>query len=721
MQRFLQFKLKTNSLFIRLLVSFLVVIGLLISFNFYSFSFFRDNIHNEIIEYNNANLKNTTEGFEKHFQLLNNLVLGLYINDNVQLLLNNKNIDYYTSRQVNRDVQNVMSTPLLFMDNLVLYFKDSSLILDKGGSTNAETMFSKFYKTDVYPYDFWKRQFTESYSFQIYPAADFSEITFENASSSKGKLFPLIIKNKIFPDFYITAFVDAEKLIHAYHRSINENFYILDQQGTRIFSSNLTNERELPQFEGNENYTKHADYYYFYKKGDFTGLTYVNIIPVNNISSQIDRLNHALILLFIAAIAVSIIASIFFSMQIHNPVKQIIHSLKHFNNREPVRSRIKEFQDIHSDLSNKNSLLRNYAYTNKLKKINSNFHELKDFIVGNKQFIVILFQFTFKNRFHTEFDADTDRAINFIREHISRTLLEKYIDANTFQIESNQILSLIFAENSEAELVESLEQLKRVLDLDRDFYYLTIAVSTVHKHSSEFNTAYEQVIKHIQQRKLSDETQIIWGQENRTAAYALTSTLEKEFEMYLQSGNDSEIIRFIHRLFSMMHKKNAVAADYHQIAEQLCKKAIRTVTEKNLYQELNYSVDKLSDILTDCHNVSQLEQFLEQLLSHSADLIKQTKEARDVITSFVYEYFENNYSEDISLDSVAEKMNITGGYLSSYFKEKTGKNFIDYLNEVRINKAKEILLQSNMKIQDIALRVGYQNMNSFNRMFKKFS
>src|SRR5690606_35193461 len=91
------------------------------------------------------------------------------------------------------------------------------------------------------------------------------------------------------------------------------------------------------------------------------------------------------------------------------------------------------------------------------------------------------------------------------------------------------------------------------------------------------------------------------------------------------------------------------------------------------------------------------------------------------ITTFVYQYLEEHYAEEISLELVAEKLNISGGYLSTYFKEKDGRNFIDYVHEVRIEKAKHLLLTSNLKVLDIAQQTGYQNMNSFHRMFKKFA
>lgn len=59
--------------------------------------------------------------------------------------------------------------------------------------------------------------------------------------------------------------------------------------------------------------------------------------------------------------------------------------------------------------------------------------------------------------------------------------------------------------------------------------------------------------------------------------------------------------------------------------------------------------------------------------------------------------------------------------MSSIFKEKTGINFSEYLNTLRIERAKELLTNIDLRIQDIALQVGYQNVNSFIRTFKRSS
>jgi YesN/AraC family two-component response regulator len=81
-------------------------------------------------------------------------------------------------------------------------------------------------------------------------------------------------------------------------------------------------------------------------------------------------------------------------------------------------------------------------------------------------------------------------------------------------------------------------------------------------------------------------------------------------------------------------------------------------------------------------------------------------------------YLQNNYMKEISLDSCADHTGMNSVALSKAFKQVTDKNFIDYLTELRIEKAKELLRDTDMKINDIAEKSGYQ-ASYFNRIFKK--
>lgn len=80
---------------------------------------------------------------------------------------------------------------------------------------------------------------------------------------------------------------------------------------------------------------------------------------------------------------------------------------------------------------------------------------------------------------------------------------------------------------------------------------------------------------------------------------------------------------------------------------------------------------------------------------------------------------QKNYQQDLKLKKVATDLHINAMYLGQVFKKETGKSFSHYLNEYRIDLAKELLIQSNEPISDIAYHVGYQNQGYFYKIFKQ--
>lgn len=84
----------------------------------------------------------------------------------------------------------------------------------------------------------------------------------------------------------------------------------------------------------------------------------------------------------------------------------------------------------------------------------------------------------------------------------------------------------------------------------------------------------------------------------------------------------------------------------------------------------------------------------------------------------IMNYVQANYI-DITLDDLAEKFFLSKPYLSKYIKEKSGMTFEDLVKKIRMKKAKALLKSSNMTVENIAMSVGYQNVEHFNRLFKK--
>ncbi|MGI6050213.1 MAG: response regulator [Acetivibrionales bacterium] len=129
-------------------------------------------------------------------------------------------------------------------------------------------------------------------------------------------------------------------------------------------------------------------------------------------------------------------------------------------------------------------------------------------------------------------------------------------------------------------------------------------------------------------------------------------------------------------------------------------KCLNTILQLKSNNELKkWFLDKTSEIITNIMAHKQIE---------SNEVIVKAKE-----------YIANNYNKDISLDSVATYVDKSPYYFSKLFKDETGENFIDYLTNIRIEKAKEMLSNKELSIKEICINVGYSDPNYFSRTFKK--
>lgn len=117
--------------------------------------------------------------------------------------------------------------------------------------------------------------------------------------------------------------------------------------------------------------------------------------------------------------------------------------------------------------------------------------------------------------------------------------------------------------------------------------------------------------------------------------------------------------------------------------------------------------------------VRMLVIFAQHLAMLGNQLFIQQKNAEPPIIRRAKEYIEEHHTEDLSLARAAKAVNMSTFYFCKMFKKVTGINFTDYLSRVRIEKAKNLLLNPNLRVSEIAFEVGFQSLTHFNRVFKK--
>lgn len=183
-------------------------------------------------------------------------------------------------------------------------------------------------------------------------------------------------------------------------------------------------------------------------------------------------------------------------------------------------------------------------------------------------------------------------------------------------------------------------------------------------------------------------------------------TIREDFEMLAkdirQTGHNSYL--YTHMLVSVV---------YGEITKLLvdinC--PIETILENPLedYRKI-LTRTTLDDMLKELYQfVSRICDFLEKNISANQSVAERAKA-----------YIGAHYADSsLTLDQVARKMGISSNYFSALFKQSTGSSFINYLTDVRIANAKELLKRGNYKTYEVAMRCGYENPTYFSTIFKR--
>lgn len=131
--------------------------------------------------------------------------------------------------------------------------------------------------------------------------------------------------------------------------------------------------------------------------------------------------------------------------------------------------------------------------------------------------------------------------------------------------------------------------------------------------------------------------------------------------------------------------------------------------EYQLYEELNR-----------LRSIEEINHWLENLVNQIFGYMNDNRIShKDKLILDVKNYLQKNFNQSILLDEVAESFHISPPYLSSLFSKKVSMTIFEYITNIRINKAKELLRTTNYKILDICNEVGYKDPRYFNQVFKK--
>jgi len=719
---------KPRALFAWFLAGFAIVILLSGSFTLYSVLFFSDRVKDEVIQYNTLLLDSATEDYEKQFQLVTDAVLLFSMSLDIASL-NKEEVNYPIAMQTRSAIQNFLNNTSLRIDNLILFFGQSRFALDKTKGGSSDIYFSRYLRYPDWDSASWLSRFEQAETARYLPNATISEFDGNGVEVARYRRMPIVIRNHMIPDFILIALVDADPMYESFFRSVNDNFYIRDSAGRLLYSpANADPSRTVAsaaqasrQAEGE---------YLFQHTGSYTKFTYSSVITDANIVAKTRWESY-----FIAILAVIVLInagmSLVFAFQLRSPVKRMIEALRHTDAGVSPPSKIKEFseiqqqvnrilqsnRDIRRDLTDKQTILRQYAVIDKFKRTRNSLNRYRETQEVQQPFRIVLFQVHYTD-LQAELGFSKEHATPYIKEIIDFMLKNVFPESLSLQIESQLIISVLFGHTGDEQVRAAIDGIVDMMGNERDYCFLTIGIGLDRPQNGDLTEAYEAAVAMLETRTFDSPNQIVAepAQAAEQSPYSLAQ--EDEFERHLAGGNRETALSMIDRTIRQMKKRQAQQAYVVAFADNLAARIDAGCTR------MGFNTKELRSIrakLGDCHTYEQLRLWFDHLLQAAAGLYDSHRIKRDPIIAFVGDYIEANYASAISLDLLADKLDISRSYLSTYFKEKTGMYFVDYVNSIRIRNVLPLLVRPGAKIQDVAASVGYLNINSFNRIFKKMT
>ena len=295
---------------------------------------------------------------------------------------------------------------------------------------------------------------------------------------------------------------------------------------------------------------------------------------------------------------------------------------------------------------------------------------------------------------------------------------------------------LIKGESEEEVQSTYLETRKELLELVESYpkveYFGGIG-NVVHR-IGDIQTSYKEAARAFSSRffmdanQIADSAEMVKVQMEQDGKIDVSKMLSKKrehelVERFLKNGTTEEVDSFLDELFQNIGEQNCKSLLYRQYVVMdlfFC--------ASDFLGNLEMDIENLPEECRDINQIVEKAEDAENLRYQIENLFTETMQLRDSHSKKKYSklledakaFIDENYKHDeMSLNTVAAQVNISPSYFSTIFSSEMGQTFVEYLTHVRLEKAKELLMCSNMRTAEIGYEVGYKDSHYFSYIFKK--
>lgn len=482
-----------------------------------------------------------------------------------------------------------------------------------------------------------------------------------------------------------------------------------------------------------------------------TGWRYVIATPLSQLVEPITLTSKLMLGVSMLGVLIAALLSWFASQRMYSPIKRLVQmfggNISSKTQDEDRSDEIKYIENKWLNITRESqlfqSLLEENRYSMKkgflLQLIQGQLYffsekelrermEVHGWDTVDKKFALLLIQLSPFSETSKRFVEGDEQLVTFAAANIIEELSTDKANMETINLHNLTVSLLVsFEQDKPKEQIKSelfrfsnevITMITKLLGV-----HVAVGISRPADELKELPKALDEVKQCLHFRNIGEHGQILstddfisYVKENLDYPYQI----EKELIHALQMRAEAETIQKWNEFMLVLKQNAGKAFQIQQYMAQLLGSVLRAMMQLdvahtstkqgiNLYEQL-FKLKEIDEINKWFVNVV-IHPFLQTLSEKQGIEMKQTiRKVKDII--------DQEYMRDISLEYLSDKIGILPKRLSAVFAEVTSQNFIDYVTEVRLEKSKQLLRNTDLKVTEIAARVGYQP-SYFNKLFKK--
>lgn len=251
-------------------------------------------------------------------------------------------------------------------------------------------------------------------------------------------------------------------------------------------------------------------------------------------------------------------------------------------------------------------------------------------------------------------------------------------------------------------------------------FTVSIGVSNICSSLSQIPEAYKRTLSVIKGHMLFHKGKLVFLKDQKSRqSYTLSHEEEKNLLSAIIEGNSRLAIMTIERCLDKLELLSENVDSLESYILDLVNILTRIAMKCEIVTKTLFGDEKLpyEEFEEKC-NIDEIKNWFFAIINRIILLNSERNNSHRTEVMKAVEYIENHYSEEISLRDVSSYVNISPNHFSMVFKKEIGVGFAEYLLNFRLERAKELLKKKDIKIYEAAFKVGFNNNQYFNRVFK---